>query len=54
MFLNAHTFFSLRYGTLSPQQLVDAAAERQVTTLTLTDINNTPATLGHRTVFARN
>ena len=26
MYLNAHSFFSLRYGTLSPQQLVEAVA----------------------------
>ncbi len=45
MYLNAHTFFSLRYGTLSPQQLVEAAALRQVKTLVLTDINNTSAAL---------
>ena len=45
MYLNAHTFFSLRYGTLSPQQLVEAAAAQRVKTLVLTDINNTSAAL---------
>ncbi|MBL7774722.1 MAG: DNA polymerase III subunit alpha, partial [Saprospiraceae bacterium] len=45
MYLNAHTYFSLRYGTLSPQQLVEAAAARGVKTLALTDINNTSAAL---------
>ena len=45
MYLNAHTFFSLRHGTLSPQQLVDAAAAQRVKTLVLTDINNTSAAL---------
>ena len=41
MYLNCHTYYSLKYGTLSPQQLVEAAAERGVKTLVLTDINNT-------------
>ena len=41
----AHSFFSLRYGTLSPEQLVEAAALRKVKTLVLTDINNTSAAL---------
>lgn len=45
MYLNAHSFFSLRYGTLSPQQLVEAAATHRVRTLVLTDINNTSAAL---------
>ena len=45
MYLNAHSFFSLRYGTLSPQQLVETAAAQRVKTLVLTDINNTSAAL---------
>ncbi|MCC6460422.1 MAG: DNA polymerase III subunit alpha [Saprospiraceae bacterium] len=45
MYLNAHTYFSLRYGTLSPRQLVEAAAALRVKTLVLTDINNTSAAL---------
>ena len=45
MYLNAHTFFSLRYGTLSPQQLVETASLQRVKTLVLTDINNTSAAL---------
>lgn len=43
MYLNAHTYFSLRYGTLSPQQLAAAAAERGIRSFALTDINNTAA-----------
>ncbi len=38
--LNYHTYYSLRYGTLSPTQLVEAAVERDLKTLVLTDINN--------------
>ncbi|MFN0173967.1 MAG: DNA polymerase III subunit alpha [Saprospiraceae bacterium] len=45
MYLNAHSFFSLRYGTFSPKQLVETAALYQVKTLVLTDINNTSAAL---------
>ena len=31
----------MRYGTLSPQELVDWAAQNSIATLALTDINNT-------------
>ena len=41
MYLNCHTYFSLRYGTLSPKELVAYAAKMQITHLALTDINNT-------------
>jgi len=41
MYLNCHTYYSLKYGTLSPRQLVDAAVARGIETLVLTDINNT-------------
>jgi DNA-directed DNA polymerase III PolC len=39
--LNAHTYYSLKYGTLSPDQLVSQAAAQGITRLVLTDINNT-------------
>ncbi|MEM8909363.1 MAG: PHP domain-containing protein, partial [Bacteroidota bacterium] len=41
MYLNAHTYYSLRYGTLGPFELAHQAAQCGVTTLVLTDINNT-------------
>ena len=41
MYLNCHTYFSLRYGVLSPQRLVEEAAARGIDCLALTDINNT-------------
>lgn len=44
MFLNCHTYFSLRYGTLSPQQLIQQALQNGITALALTDINNTSCT----------
>lgn len=44
MYLNCHSYYSLKYGTLSPEQLVVAAKERGVKSLVLTDINNTSCT----------
>ncbi|MCB0547108.1 MAG: DNA polymerase III subunit alpha [Phaeodactylibacter sp.] len=44
MFLNCHTYYSLRYGTLSPEELVGRAKRWGITTLALTDINNTSCT----------
>jgi len=41
MYLNSHTYYSLKYGTLSPDQLAHEAAQRGIKTLALTDINNT-------------
>lgn len=41
MFLNNHTFYSLRYGTLSAEQLVQWAVSEGLESLVLTDINNT-------------
>jgi DNA polymerase-3 subunit alpha len=45
MMINCHSYYSLRYGTLSIKELLDSAKEHQITTLTLTDINNTSAAL---------
>ena len=39
--LVCHTAFSLRYGVLTPQRLVERAKEREISTLVLADINNT-------------
>ena len=44
MYLNNHTYYSLRYGTLSPEQLVLAAKAVGLKQLVLTDINNTSCT----------
>lgn len=41
MYLNCHTYYSLRYGTFSPSALVERAAAWGVETLALTDVNNT-------------
>lgn len=45
MFLNGHSWFSLRYGVLSPKDLVETAAQKGIRTLALTDINNTSGCL---------
>ncbi|WP_236974456.1 DNA polymerase III subunit alpha [Membranihabitans maritimus] len=41
MFLNCHSYYSLRYGTLSPKELADKADALGIHRLVLTDINNT-------------
>ena len=41
MYINCHSYYSLKYGTLSPKELVAEAVRRGVKTLALTDINNT-------------
>lgn len=45
MYLNCHSYYSLRYGTIKPEQLLAIASENGVKTLALTDINNTSACL---------
>ena len=43
MYLNCHTYYSLRYGMMSVEQLVQKAAAAGAETIALTDINNTTA-----------
>ncbi len=45
MYLNNHTYFSLRYGTFSEKELLKTANLKGIKTLALTDINNTSAML---------
>ncbi|WNH09907.1 DNA polymerase III subunit alpha [Thalassobellus suaedae] len=45
MYLNCHTYYSLRYGTFSEVDLLELAKENGVRILALTDINNTSACL---------
>jgi DNA polymerase-3 subunit alpha len=45
MYLNCHSYFSLRYGTLSEEDLLELAKAHGCKTLPLTDINNTSACL---------
>jgi DNA-directed DNA polymerase III PolC len=41
MFINCHSHFSFKYGTLSIEDLVQEACAKKVETLALTDINST-------------
>ena len=43
MYLNCHTYYSLRYGTMSVEQLVQKALAAGIDTIVLTDINNSTA-----------
>ena len=45
MFLNTHTYYSLRYGTIAPKELLELASKLKINTLVLTDVNNTSANL---------
>ncbi|WP_318309338.1 DNA polymerase III subunit alpha [Flagellimonas crocea] len=45
MYLNCHTYYSLRFGTFSEVELLQLAQQNHVTQLVLTDINNTSAGL---------
>jgi DNA polymerase-3 subunit alpha len=45
MYLNCHTYYSLRYGTFSEIELLELAKENGISSLVLTDINNTSACL---------
>ncbi|MDA3823255.1 MAG: PHP domain-containing protein [Bacteroidales bacterium] len=40
MYLNCHTYYSLRYGTMPVEILVKEAAKLGIEALALTDINN--------------
>src|ERR1051325_3812018 len=41
MHLNCHSYFSLRYGIMSPEDLLREAKQKNINALALTDINNT-------------
>jgi DNA polymerase III alpha subunit len=45
MFLNCHSFFSFKYGTMNPAQLLAEAQQKGASCLALTDINNTSGIL---------
>ncbi len=45
MYLNNHSYYSLRYGTISEVELLDMAKNEGCTTFVLTDINNTSGCL---------
>ncbi|CAM1367579.1 DNA-directed DNA polymerase [Tenacibaculum litopenaei] len=43
MFLNSHTYYSLRYGTIAPKRLVALAKSQGLDRVLVTDINSTTA-----------
>ena len=43
LYLNCHSYYSLRYGTMSVEQLVEKAAGTGIESMALTDINNSTA-----------
>lgn len=43
MYLNCHSWFSLRYGAVGPRAVVEEAVTRGIPALALTDVNNTSA-----------
>jgi len=45
MYLNTHSYYSLRYGTMSIEKLVEKAKEIGICALSLTDINNSTGIL---------
>ncbi len=45
MYLNCHTYYSLRYGTISENELIEIAVADNTSVVALTDINNTSACL---------
>jgi len=45
MLLNCHTYYSYRYGTLSPKRLFEEAKAKGHSSFALTDINNISAAL---------
>lgn len=44
MYLNCHSYFSLKYGTLSPEDLAALCEDKGVEIAAITDINNTSGT----------
>lgn len=45
MYLNCHTYYSLRFGTFSEVELLELASQYGCSSIALTDINNTSACL---------
>ncbi|MFT7113649.1 MAG: DNA-directed DNA polymerase III PolC [Candidatus Azotimanducaceae bacterium] len=45
MYLNCHTYYSLKYGSISPNELLNECKNQEIERISITDINNTSATL---------
>ena len=45
MLINCHSYFSLRYGAIKPEKLLEELSVRGYSDFALTDINNTSASI---------
>jgi len=54
MYINCHTYYSLRYGTISEKELLDIAISDNAKALVLSDINNTSACLSFLRLAQKN
>lgn len=45
MLINCHSWFSLKYGTISPEKLLEELSSKGFTNVALTDVNNTSASI---------
>jgi error-prone DNA polymerase len=54
MYLNTHSYYSLRYGTMDLEKLIEQALKNGVRAMALTDINNTMGTLDFVKICAEN
>jgi DNA-directed DNA polymerase III PolC len=45
MYLNCHSYYSFKFGTISPEQLLQEAQQKGISCIALTDINNTSGIL---------
>ena len=45
MLINCHSWFSLRYGAIAPEELLKVLSEKGFSSFALTDINNTSAAI---------
>ena len=45
MLINCHSYYSFKYGTLSPTELVDTLQSKGYNSIALTDINSTSGSL---------
>ncbi len=45
MFLNTHSYYSLRYGTIAPKELINSLKELHISCFAITDINATTMAL---------
>ncbi|KUO68930.1 MAG: DNA polymerase III subunit alpha [Lutibacter sp.] len=45
MYLSTHSYYSLKYGTIAPEALLQLAFKHNITVMALTDINSTSANL---------